>query len=215
LYRRPQVARVEAIFDSLYPEYKGELAKVMVSDDPRVYGKGGLLDQFTRNDMPRVAISVDMLDTGIDIREVVNLVFAKPVFSYTKFWQMIGRGTRLLEPNKIKPWCPVKDVFQIIDCWDNFDYFKLTPKGKEPKAQIPLPVRFAGVRIEKIEAAQALGLTSIAEKRLQHFANRLLHFQHGPSRLWRLKHIVPMGAGMCSQHFLQRMVKSQYCVSGD
>lgn len=46
--------RIERIFDSLYPEYKGELAKVMVSDDPRVYGKGGLLDQFTRSDMPRV-----------------------------------------------------------------------------------------------------------------------------------------------------------------
>jgi type I restriction enzyme R subunit len=158
--------RMEAIFDSLYPEYKGELAKVLVSDDPRVYGKGGLLDQFMRNDMPRVAISVDMLDTGIDVREIVNLVFAKPVFSYTKFWQMIGRGTRLLESNKIKPWCPKKDVFQIIDCWDNFEYFKVTPKGKEPKPQIPLPVRFAGVRIDKVEAALALGHTSIAEKEI-------------------------------------------------
>ena len=158
--------RIESIFDSLYPEYKGELAKVMVSDDPRVYGKGGLLDQFTRSDMPRVAISVDMLDTGIDVREIVNLVFAKPVFSYTKFWQMIGRGTRLLEKNKIKAWCPEKDVFQIIDCWDNFDYFQLTPKGKEPKPQIPLPVRLVGVRIDKIEAAQVLGHTSIAEKEI-------------------------------------------------
>ena len=156
--------RLESIFDSLYPEYKGELAKVLVSDDPRVYGKGGLLDQFARNDMPRVAISVDMLDTGIDVREIVNLVFAKPVFSYTKFWQMIGRGTRLLESHKIKPWCPEKDVFQIIDCWNNFEYFKLTPKGKEPKPQIPLPVCFAGVRIDKIEAAQALGHTGVLEK---------------------------------------------------
>ena len=156
--------RLEAIFDSLYPEYKGELAKVMVSDDPRVYGKGGLLDQFTRNDMPRVAISVDMLDTGIDVREIVNLVFAKPVFSYTKFWQMIGRGTRLLESSKLKAWCPEKDVFQIIDCWDNFDYFKLTPGGKEAKPQIPLPVRFAGIRIDKIEAAYALGETNVAAK---------------------------------------------------
>jgi len=158
--------RIERIFDSLYPEYKGELAKVMVSDDPRVYGKGGLLDQFTRSDMPRIAISVDMLDTGIDVREIVNLVFAKPVFSYTKFWQMIGRGTRLLEKPKIKAWCPEKDVFQVIDCWDNFDYFKLTPKGKEPKPQIPLPVRLAGIRIDKIEAAQVLGHPSIAEKEI-------------------------------------------------
>jgi type I restriction enzyme R subunit len=158
--------RMERIFDSLYPEYNGELAKVMVSDDPRVYGKGGLLDQFTRSDMPRVAISVDMLDTGIDVREIVNLVFAKPVYSYTKFWQMIGRGTRLLEKNKIKAWCPEKDVFQVIDCWDNFDYFKLTPKGKEPKPQIPLPVRLVGIRIDKIEAAQVLGQSTVADKEI-------------------------------------------------
>ncbi len=142
--------RVEEIFDSLYPEYKGELAKVLVSEDPRVYGKGGLLDQFVHNDMPRIAISVDMLDTGIDVRELVNLVFAKPVYSYTKFWQMIGRGTRLLEPEKIKPWCTQKDNFLILDCWDNFEYFKLNPRGKELKGQIPLPVRLFGVRLEKI-----------------------------------------------------------------
>ena len=117
--------RVEEIFDELYPEYCGDLAKVIVSEDPRVYGKGGLLDQFTNKDFPRIAISVDMLDTGIDIRELVNLVFAKPVYSYTKFWQMIGRGTRLLEPEKIKPWCPEKDRFLILDCWDNFEYFKV------------------------------------------------------------------------------------------
>jgi type I restriction enzyme R subunit len=171
--------RLEAIFDSLYPEYKGELAKVMVSDDPRVYGRGGLLDQFTRKDMPRVAISVDMLDTGIDVREVVNLVFAKPVFSYTKFWQMIGRGTRLLESKKIKPWCAEKDVFQIIDCWDNFDYFKLTPKGKEPKPQIPLPVRFVGVRIDKIEAAQALGHNSVAGKEIAVLRSQIATFPAG------------------------------------
>lgn len=159
--------RIEEIFDSLYPEYKGELAKVLVSEDPRVYGKGGLLDQFTNNDMPRVAISVDMLDTGIDVRELVNLVFAKPVYSYTKFWQMIGRGTRLLEPEKIKPWCTEKDAFLILDCWDNFEYFKLNPRGKELKGQIPLPVRLFGMRLDKIEEAQTQGKSEIVEKEIQ------------------------------------------------
>lgn len=156
--------RIEEIFDSLYPEYKGELAKVVVSDDPRIYGKNGLLNQFKKNDMPRVAISVDMLDTGIDIREITNLVFAKPVYSYTKFWQMIGRGTRLLEKDKIKSWCTEKDVFLILDCWDNFEYFKIKPKGKELKPQIPLPVRLFGVRLNKIEKAQELGKSEIAAK---------------------------------------------------
>lgn len=156
--------RIEEIFDSLYPEYKGELAKVLVSEDPRVYGKGGLLAQFVQNDMPRISISVDMLDTGIDVRELVNLVFAKPVYSYTKFWQMIGRGTRLLEPEKIKPWCTQKDNFLILDCWDNFEYFKLNPKGKEIKSQIPLPVRLFGIRLEKIDEAQRQNNTEIVSK---------------------------------------------------
>jgi type I restriction enzyme R subunit len=156
--------RMEEIFDSLYPEYKGELAKVIVSEDHRVHGKGGLLDQFSNNDMPRVALSVDMLDTGIDIREITNLVFAKPVYSYTKFWQMIGRGTRLLESAKIKPWCTQKDSFLILDCWDNFEYFKLKPKGKELKPQIPLPVRLFGIRLEKIDEAQTQNRTEIVAK---------------------------------------------------
>jgi type I restriction enzyme, R subunit len=165
--------RIEEIFDKLYPQYKGELAKVLVSDDPRVYGKGGLLDQFTNNDMPRIAISVDMLDTGIDIRELVNLVFAKPVYSYTKFWQMIGRGTRLLEAKKPKPWCLEKDVFLILDCWDNFEYFKLTPKGKELKPQIPLPVRLVGLRLDKIEKAIDSGKTEIAEREIIKLRNQI------------------------------------------
>ena len=158
--------RMEEIFDSLYPEYKGELAKVIVSEDPRVHGKGGLLDQFTNSDMPRVALSVDMLDTGIDIREITNLVFVKPVYSYTKFWQMIGRGTRLLEQEKIQPWCTHKDSFLILDSWDNFDYFKLNPKGKELNPQIPLPVRLFGLRLDKIEKAIEKNETEISTKEI-------------------------------------------------
>lgn len=146
--------RIKEVFDQFYPQGAGEIAKVIVSDDPRVYGKGGLLDQFRNNDFPRVAISVDMLDTGIDIPELVNLVFAKPVFSYTKFWQMIGRGTRVLNPNQRKSWCHDKDKFLIIDCWDNFEYFKLNPKGKENKTQTALPVRLFKMRLEKLKVAR-------------------------------------------------------------
>jgi type I restriction enzyme R subunit len=165
--------RIEEIFDRLFPQYKGELAKVLVSDDPRVYGKGGLLDQFTNNDMPRIALSVDMLDTGIDVREIVNLVFAKPVYSYTKFWQMIGRGTRLLETSKPKPWCTEKEVFLILDCWDNFEYFKLQPKGKESKPQLPLPVRLIGLRLDKIEKAIDLAQARIAEREIAKLRHRI------------------------------------------
>jgi type I restriction enzyme R subunit len=116
--------------------------------------------------MPRIAISVDMLDTGIDVREIVNLVFAKPVYSYTKFWQMVGRGTRLLETSKPKPWCIEKDVFLILDCWDNFEYFKLNPKGKELKPQLPLPVRLVALRLDKIEKAIDSGHHDIAAREI-------------------------------------------------
>jgi type I restriction enzyme R subunit len=147
--------RLQEVFDDLYPEHKGNIAKVIVSDDSRVYGKGGLLDQFIDKDFPRIAISVDMLDTGIDVRELVNLVFAKPVFSYTKFWQMIGRGTRLLEPKKMKPWCKVKDKFLIIDCWENFEYFQMNPTGKIDKPSKPLPVRLFETKLQKLNLAES------------------------------------------------------------
>lgn len=145
--------RVEELFDELYPEYVGELAKVIVSDDSRAYGKGGLLDQFKNQDMPRVAISVGMLDTGVDIKEVTNLVFAKPIYSYTRFWQMIGRGTRLLDQSNLKPWCTKKDKFLILDCWDNFEYFKLQPQGKDLTSNTPLPVTLFDLRTQKIAAS--------------------------------------------------------------
>ncbi|MFA5904347.1 MAG: DEAD/DEAH box helicase family protein, partial [Desulfobacula sp.] len=165
--------RMEEVFDVLFPQYKGELAKVIISDDPRVYGKGGLLDQFTHQDMPRVAVSVDMLDTGIDVREIVNLCFAKPVYSYTKFWQMIGRGTRLLEPAKAKPWCLEKQVFLIMDCWDNFEYFKLTPEGKKIDPSLSLPVRLFGIRLDKIEAAQHIEKERIADKEIERLRRQI------------------------------------------
>ncbi len=157
--------RLEELFDHLYPEHKGRLARVIVSEDPRVHGKGGLLDQFKNQDMPRVAISVDMLDTGADIREVVNLVFAKPVYSFVKFWQMIGRGTRRLdaEPSKRKPWCGEKDKFLIIDCWGNFNFFKMNPEGREPGVQVPMPVRLFRARLDKLEAAASAGRPDICE----------------------------------------------------
>lgn len=155
---------MKEIFDQFYPQYRGELAKVIVSEDPRVYGRGGLIDQFKNNDMPRIAISVDMLDTGIDVREVVNLVFAKPVFSYTKFWQMIGRGTRLLDENNLKPWCPEKDHFLIIDFWDNFEYFKVNPQGRVNNPQLALPVRFFRTILDKLEVAVAKDLPDIVRK---------------------------------------------------
>ena len=84
---------INARFDANYPEYAGHFARVIVSGLTYVQS---LIDDFSLTDNRlQIAISVEMLDTGIDVPDVVNLVFSKPVHSKTKFWQMVGRGTRL------------------------------------------------------------------------------------------------------------------------
>lgn len=181
--------RLHDLFNEMYPEHAGDLCRVLVSEDSRVHGKGGLLDQFKNQDMPRVAISVDMLDTGVDVREVVNLVFAKPVYSYVKFWQMIGRGTRVLEtdPEKRRPWCPEKEKFLIIDCWGNFDYFEMHPPGREPGEQVPLPVKLFRARLDKLVAAMAAKRLDVVHEVTAHLRqdidalpqNNILVLEHG------------------------------------
>ena len=108
----------------MYPQYmkpKKEFCAVIDNYEPRAEQ---LIDDFKgegNNNNLTIAISVDMLDTGIDVPEIVNLVFAKPVKSYVKFWQMIGRGTRLCK-NLFGPG-KHKKSFLIFDHWGNFEYF--------------------------------------------------------------------------------------------
>jgi len=155
--------RLEKHFDDLYPEYKGRLARVIDSHDPRAGTERGLLDQFKDPKNPlKVAISIDMLDTGIDVPEIVNLVFAKPVFSRAKFWQMIGRGTRLC-PNLLGP-DKDKEYFLIIDHWKNFAYFQMNPPGKEPVSTLSVPERLFGARLEKATAALTVGSNGVLER---------------------------------------------------
>ena len=138
--------RLWEAFNDLYPEYKSKLAVIITSDDSRAQQ---LVKDFKTESFPRIAISVDMLDTGVDIPEVCNLVFAKPVFSKIKFWQMIGRGTRNDETCKHRDWLPGgrKENFLIFDCWNNFDWFNIHPKGREPSQSIALPSRVFLLRI--------------------------------------------------------------------
>ncbi|MBP6754641.1 MAG: DEAD/DEAH box helicase family protein [Bacteroidia bacterium] len=92
-------------------------------------------DKYKENN-PQIAVSVDMMDTGIDAVRILNLVFFKVVRSYAKFWQMIGRGTRLCEdvfgPNQ------PKDHFLIFDVCGNFDFFEVQKQGKETKIGKPI-----------------------------------------------------------------------------
>ncbi len=139
--------RLLEAFDQLYPQYKGRLAEVIVSEDSRA---DNFLGRFENDSYPRIAISVDMLDTGVDVREVVNLVFAKPVFSKIKFWQMIGRGTRTLDKNNMKPWCPHKENFLIIDHWNNFEYFGEKPEGEAPAIEDAITSRVFKAKINRL-----------------------------------------------------------------
>lgn len=131
-------------FNRLYPELQRQgLAEIIDSHMERA---DATLDDFKYKTMPRVAISVDMLDTGVDVPAIQNLVFAKPIFSRVKFWQMIGRGTRLYID---KATGEVKQDFLIIDHWKNFAYFKLNPDGELDHPSEPLPVRLFRLRLEK------------------------------------------------------------------
>ena len=132
---------MKQLLDELYPHYGGRLGEVITSRMERVHGKGGLLDQFKNNDYPRIAFSVDMLDTGIDVRELVNLVFAKPVRSWIKFHQMIGRGTRVLDDNLSarKPWCKEKTSSLSLTAGRTSSTSKRTPRPAPTKRRLRCP----------------------------------------------------------------------------
>ena len=158
--------RLESAFHKLFPQYKGRLARVIDSHNPRANTEGGLLDQFKEPQNPlKVAISVDMLDTGIDIHEIVNLVFAKPVFSRAKFLQMIGRGTRLC-PNLFGSGKD-KQNFLIMDHWNNFSYFEMKPEGKEPSASRSVPEQLFQGKLDKASAVLSHSLEHLKEKTIQ------------------------------------------------
>ncbi|HTN60027.1 MAG TPA: DEAD/DEAH box helicase family protein [Devosia sp.] len=124
------------MFDEMYPQYGGRFCQVIDNYDPRAEQ---LIDDFKgdgANSELTIAISVDMLDTGIDIPEILNLVFAKPVRSPVKFWQMIGRGTRL-KPDLFGPGKD-KKIFRIFDHWGNFERFEMGYRPAEPTQSKPL-----------------------------------------------------------------------------
>jgi type I restriction enzyme R subunit len=133
-------------FDANYPHYKGEFARVIHCDLP--YAQS-LIDSFSNPaKAPHIAISVDMLDTGIDVPEVVNLVFFKLVRSKTKFWQMVGRGTRLC----LELFGPGKDkeFFYVFDYCQNLEFFSQNPATTDGALGASLSKRLFASRLELI-----------------------------------------------------------------
>lgn len=151
----PHGKLLEEVFDEMYPQYRSKVARLIDYHDDRnkelIRGFKGKKKEFKDLD---IAISVDMLDTGIDVPEVLNLVFAKPVYSKVKFWQMIGRGTRLCAdlfgPGKDK------SHFLIFDPWRNFEFFGENPDGFVRNTESrSIPERLFTARLELLRAAEA------------------------------------------------------------
>ena len=134
----------EKILEIFSKEYSNLTNYAKVIDNYMTYAQSAIDEFSDPKKMPQIAISVDMLDTGIDVPEVLNLVFFKKVMSKAKFWQMIGRGTRL---------CPGlldgedKQKFYIFDFCGNFEFFRMN-KGKATANMIALQGAIFNLKFE-------------------------------------------------------------------
>ncbi|RHR37524.1 DUF4145 domain-containing protein [Parabacteroides sp. AF18-52] len=143
-YNHKHAVLIVERFGKLYPEYGPSFCQLI---DNSVTYAGNLIDQFeVRDNLPQIAVSVDMLDTGVDVPDILNLVFFKVIKSKIKFMQMIGRGTRLSEnifgPGKNK------ECFYIFDYCNNFEFFNDNPQGVEAKPVQSLTERLFCLRTD-------------------------------------------------------------------
>lgn len=160
-------------FNKLYPSLKGRFIKRITCED--AYAQS-VIDEFKiANKPPYIAVSVDMMDTGIDVPEIVNLVFFKQVRSKTKFWQMIGRGTRLCKGqtfvDKQDGEYTDKKRFYIFDYCGNFEYFRVNKEGIEGKDTESLSEKIFSKRIRIIKNIQT---SNYSEDEYQDWRNELI-----------------------------------------
>jgi type I restriction enzyme R subunit len=140
---------IEERFNKAYANLAGQFARV-ITHQTGAYAQT-LIDDFSKKTMaPHIAISVDMLDTGIDVPEVVNLVFFKQIRSKTKFWQMLGRGTRLC-PDLFGPGQD-KEFFRVFDYCQNLEFFGANPETKEASTAKSLSERLFAARLDLVRA---------------------------------------------------------------
>jgi len=143
-------------FNVNYPHYKGQFARVVTYKTE--YAQS-LIDDFSNKaKAPHIAISVDMLDTGIDVPEVVNLVFFKVIRAKTKFWQMLGRGTRLC-PDLYGPGQD-KQFFNVFDYCQNLEFFSQNPDHSDGATTEPLSKRLFKARLHLIAELDKLTVDS-------------------------------------------------------
>lgn len=148
-------------FNKLYPQYNGTFAQRVVCDDS--YAQTAIDDFKIPDKAPHIAVSVDMMDTGIDVPQCVNLVFFKKVRSKAKFWQMIGRGTRLCKgltcTDQVNGEYTDKRRFLIFDYCGNFEYFRQHKEGYEARETKSLSENIFGKQIRLIMALQGSDFT--------------------------------------------------------
>ena len=155
-------------FDKLYPEYKGEFCKLVICDEP--YAEKNLEDFKKPDGYPFITVTVDMLETGVDVPEITNLVFAKKVYSRIKFEQMKGRGTRLCK--NLFGEGKDKEQFCVFDYMRNFQFFDEHPKGKELGVTIaPITARFTRM----VQIIRLLQDAAYAEEDYQIIRNELVN----------------------------------------
>ena len=150
-YNHKHAQMIVNCFQELYPQYPENTCQLV---DYQVCYGNNLVVKFEEDPEFRIAVSVDMLDTGIDVPAVLNLVFFKKVRSKIKFVQMIGRGTRLCEdlygPGENKK------GFQIFDYCANFEFFGQNPDGKPSKEMLTLSQRLFNIRVDMLYELQRL-----------------------------------------------------------
>jgi type I restriction enzyme, R subunit len=164
---------IQERFDKNYPHYKGNFARLITSHEN--YAQSVLDDFYKKESNPHIAVSVDMLDTGVDVPEILNLVFFKLVRSKTKFHQMIGRGTRLC-PDLFGPGDD-KEEFIIFDYCENFEFFAQKPNGYEGSAAEPLTCRIFKKRLTLSKDLQELTKSDDVSKDFKKGLLDLLHNQ--------------------------------------
>lgn len=143
--------KILEVWNKEFPNYSPQYCRVI--DNYTNYAQS-IIDDFSNSKKyPQIAVSVDMLDTGIDVPEILNLVFFKKVLSRSKFWQMIGRGTRIchgLIDGKDK------QQFYIFDLCGNFAFFRLNSKGMQAETVTTLQAQLFNTKIDLVYKLQEL-----------------------------------------------------------
>jgi type I restriction enzyme R subunit len=185
--------RLTEAFEEMFPQFPNLARAITYKSDY----KSNLIEQFKREDQPRIAITVDLLETGIDVPEVVNLVFMKPVQSRIKLEQMIGRGTRCQEACRFIDRLPEggKKEFLVIDFWEN-DFNK--PPDEEIAQSLPVLVTLFNTRLKLL--GQYLG-TKQSEERDKLIVRLRAQIAQIPTDSFSVKKVLPEIQQAWEDHF--------------